>query len=95
MSVAKDRRFCVAYPSFSKSYIVETDASISVLGAVLSQMQQDRKLHLVAYASMSLSAAERNYCVTELEILAVVWALTVSTLTCMAISDGRHRSCCS
>lgn len=52
------------------------DASISGLGAVLSQMQPDEKLHPVAYAGWSLSAAECNYSVTELETLAVVWALT-------------------
>ena len=66
----------LAYPAFRKPYTVETDASISGLGAVLSQTQPDQKLHPVAYASRSLSTAERNYCVTELETLAVVWALT-------------------
>ena len=55
---------------------METDASISGLGAVLSQTQGDAKLHPVAYASRSLSTAERNYSVTELETLAVVCALT-------------------
>ena len=66
----------LAYPSFDKPYTVETDASISGLGAVLSQVQDDKKLHPVAYASRSLTAAERNYSITELEALAVVWALT-------------------
>ena len=65
----------LAYPSFGKPYTVETDASISGLGAVLSQIQVDKKLHPVAYASRSLSPAERNYSVTKLETLAVVWAL--------------------
>ena len=65
----------LAYPLFEKPYTVETDASISGLGAVLSQMQLDKKLHPVAYASRSLSAAEQNYSITELETLAVVWAL--------------------
>ena len=66
----------LAYPSFDKPFTVETDASISGIGAVLSQVQEDAKLHPVAYASRSLSSAERNYSVTELETLAVVWALT-------------------
>lgn len=66
----------LAHPSFSKPYTVKTDASISGLGTVLSQEQQDGKLHLVAYASRSLSAAEKNYSVTELKTLAAVWALS-------------------
>ena len=61
----------LAYPSFDKPFTVETDASISGIGAVLSQVQEDAKLHPVAYASRSLSSAERNYSVTELETLAV------------------------
>ena len=72
MSELKDRFTTapvLAYPSFRKPYTVETDASISSLGAVLSQMQQDGNLHPVAYASRLLSAAERNYCITELELL--------------------------
>ena len=55
---------------------METDASINGLGAVLQQKQDDSKLHPVAYASRSLTDAERNYSITELEVLAVVWALT-------------------
>ena len=66
----------LAYPTLDKAFIVETDASILGLGAVLSQTQPDGLCHPVAYASRSLTAAERNYGVTELETLAVVWALS-------------------
>ena len=66
----------LAYPSFDKPFTVETDASINGLGAVLQQKQDDSKLHPVTYASRSLTDAERNYSITELEVLAVVWALT-------------------
>ena len=42
----------------------------------MSQMQEDGKLHPVAYASRALNPSEKNYSVTELETLAVVWAVT-------------------
>ena len=65
----------LAYPSFTKPYTLETDASIKGIGAVLSQRQEDRKLHPVAYASCSLSTAECNYSISELKTLVVVWAI--------------------
>ena len=79
MDLLKDRLTSapvLAYPSFTKPYTLETDASIKGIGAVLSQRQEDGKLHPVAYASRSLSAAERNYSISELETLAVVWAIS-------------------
>ena len=66
----------LAYPRFGEEFVLETDASILGLGAVLSQKQLDRRLHPVAYASRALNPSEKNYCVTELETLAVVWGTT-------------------
>ena len=65
----------LAYPDFEVDFVLETDASIQGLGAILSQPKQDGKLHPLAYASQSLSNPERNYNVTELETLVVVWAI--------------------
>ena len=65
----------LAYPDFYKDFTLETDASKQGLGAILSQYQDDKKLHLVAYASHSVSTAESNYAITNLETLAVVWAV--------------------
>ena len=41
----------LAYPNFEIEFFMETDASVLGLGAVLSQLQADCKLHPVAYAS--------------------------------------------
>ena len=64
------------YPDFSKDFTLETDASKFGLGTILSQYQDDQKLHPVAYASRSISTTEANYTITDLETLAVVWAVT-------------------
>jgi len=66
----------LAYPDFSKDLCIETDASAQGLGAILSQTQTDSARHPVAYASHTLSRSERNYTITDLETLAVVWAIS-------------------
>ncbi|GFX70273.1 retrovirus-related Pol polyprotein from transposon 297 [Trichonephila clavipes] len=58
------------FPDFKKPFELFTEASSLGLGAVLNQKQRP-----VVFASRTLSAAERNYTVTEMECLAVVWAL--------------------
>ena len=62
----------LAYPDFSRDFIIETDASKHGLGAILSQHQEDNRLHPIPYASRSVSASEANYAITNLETLAVV-----------------------
>ena len=65
----------LCYPDFQRSFILETDASGCGLGAVLAQEQRDGLIRPIAYASRSLQRHERNYGVTELEGLGVVWAV--------------------
>ena len=74
----------LAYPDFTRDFVLETDASKRGLGAILSQLQDGSKLHPLAYASCSLSPSEKNYAITELETLAVVWAISHSDIICMA-----------
>ena len=51
------------------------DASGLGREAVLEQKDEDGKNHPVAYASHTLSKHEKNYGITDLETLGVVWAL--------------------
>lgn len=62
-------------PDFNKPFILETDASIVGLGAILSQTQDDNEVHPVQYLSRTLSSSEKNYAIPELECLAIVWAV--------------------
>ena len=66
----------LAYPHFDAHvpFVLETNASVTGLDAVLSQEQTDGKIHPIAYASHSLNVHEKNYGITELETLGLVWA---------------------
>lgn len=61
-------------PDYSKPFEVHTDASSYGVGAMLTQ-SIDGKEHPIAYMSKSLTAAEKNYSITERETLAVITAL--------------------
>ena len=67
----------LAYPDFDLPFILDTDASNFAIGAVLSQVHEDGKEHVVCYASKVLSDSQRNYCTTKRELLAVVYYTTV------------------
>ena len=66
----------LAMTDFNKPFLLETDASGSGLGAVLSQKGEDGRFHPVAYASRTLKPAERRYHSSKLEFLALYWAVT-------------------
>ena len=63
----------LAYPDFTQPFVLTTDASATGLGAVLSQ-GQGRHESVIAFASRTLTKAERNYSATERECLGVIWA---------------------
>jgi hypothetical protein len=60
----------MAHPRHEGRYILDTDASDVTIGAVLSQIQGDVE-KVIAFGSKSLSKTERNYCVTDRELLAI------------------------
>ena len=60
----------MAFPTDDGEYTLDTDASDEAIGAVLSQ-NQDGVQRVIAYGSRALGKAERNYCATDRELLAV------------------------
>ena len=58
--------------NWSRPFIVDTDANDLANGAVLSQMNENGEEQVIVYVSRCLSKSERNYCVTQRELLAVV-----------------------
>ena len=66
-------------PNFNRDFILETDASLRGLGAVLSQIDENGKIHVIAYASWTLRPSEEsmcNYSSAKFELLALKWAVT-------------------
>ena len=64
----------LSLPRDDGSYVLDTDASNSGLGVVLSQLQ-DGEEKVILCTSRLLSKAERNYDTTKKELLAVVYGL--------------------
>ena len=67
----------MAYPDYTKPFILHTDASERGLGAALFQ-KQDGQLQVIAYGSRTLTPAERNYHLpsSKLEFPALKWAIS-------------------
>ena len=69
----------MGYPNFEREFIFKTDASLRGLGTVLSQVDEEGKTHVIAYASQTLKPSEKsmhNYSSAKLELLILKWAVT-------------------
>ena len=66
----------LAFADFKKPFLLETDALIEGLGAVLSQKQDNGHYHPIAYASHGLKGGKLKYHSSKLEFLALKWAVT-------------------
>ncbi|KAG1046838.1 hypothetical protein G6F43_010692 [Rhizopus delemar] len=68
----------LAYPNRQKVQVLTVDGSSIGLGAILSQVDDLDTLgneEVVSYASRTLRGPERNYAITHIEALAVVWGV--------------------
>ena len=65
----------LVFPYWNQPFHVHVDASSIALGIVLTQPGEGGIDHPIAYSSINLSTAEKNYTTTEREGLAMVYAL--------------------
>ena len=79
LKVALTTALVLWYPYFNLEFILETDASLRGLGAVLSQVDDTGKVCIIAYASQTLRPSEQSmheYSSAKLELLVLKWAVT-------------------
>ena len=68
----------LAYRDYSKLFILENDASLKGLGAMLSQKEDNNEVHVIAYVSRSLHPLEksmRDYSSVKIELMALKWSV--------------------
>jgi len=64
----------LTHPNFNIPFCIQTDASYIGLGAELFQINDKGQRDTLSFANRSLCGAERNYTVTELELLGILFA---------------------
>ncbi|KAF8695821.1 hypothetical protein RHS03_07886, partial [Rhizoctonia solani] len=69
-AITKAPVLCHADPT--KPYFLETDASGAALGSILSQQQEDGRLHPLGFLSKLFKGAKQNYNTHNKELLAII-----------------------
>jgi len=62
-------------PDWEKEFFLWTDTSLLGFGSALEQDASNGEWAPVAYASHAMTAAEQKYNISELEVVALVYAL--------------------
>ena len=84
-SAEKDvyKRQMLNHPDFNRPFYMNCDASDISLGSVLYQEDKDGNHQVISFASRMLNQCERNYHVTEKELLSVVFSCLLYTSRCV------------
>ena len=64
----------LVHPDFQRPFVIETDASDTATGGILSQYASDGHLHPCAYRSSKMSSTKQNYDIYDKEVLSIVHA---------------------
>jgi hypothetical protein len=62
-------------PDWNKPFLVYCDASGKVVGSTLSQLDENGHDHPIHFANRQLTFVKKNYTLTELEGIAIIFSL--------------------
>ena len=63
------------HPDYEKDFILETDASNTGVGAILSQIGNNGEKRVIKPVSKKFTKTEANWGITEKELYAVIWSI--------------------
>ncbi len=63
------------FSNFDKLFRLYTDISLKGLEIVLKQKDENGNLRSIAYANRSLTPVKKNYHITDLKYLAIIWSI--------------------
>ncbi|OMH79788.1 Retrovirus-related Pol polyprotein from transposon, partial [Zancudomyces culisetae] len=64
----------LGFPIWTEEFVLTTDASVTGVGAVLSQVVNGEE-RVIEFASRTTNKSEQNYSICHLEALAVIWSV--------------------